>query len=90
MTEPTITLTRDEAITIALELNRLVVSLDRIGSTYWHNPEAATAAVSELVEFRLLAHARKVLHEAFDRSTPEDREALDRAAEGIRYWGANP
>ena len=87
-----LTYKRSAIITMLRDLEVLVVSLDRIGSSESMSSREADRVISEFVikwdVFRRLAHMRYVLSEPFSHETGEDgMDELERELQGPRFWG---
>ena len=88
--ERTIKLSATDVETIIKDLSLLVVSLDRMGSTYYKNRNQRAIALDEFMDanlFKLLARDRGILDEAYDsQSSKADIARLEEEAETLPYW----
>ena len=86
----TITLPASEVAEIIKALSIVVVSLDRIGSTFYDDPSQRAVAKGEFFDskvFKRLARARGTLSKAFhSKSARADIAKLEDEAESLPYW----
>jgi hypothetical protein len=81
-------ISREKLLELSRDLNTLVVSLDRIGSSFYDDQQGFERALAEfLVEWRVaerLTRARRIVDDALlgPNPTPEEEEALDHG----EYW----
>jgi len=73
------------------DLSLLIVSMDRIGSTYCDDPKRRAVEMhkyfSKIKAFKLLARSRAVLSVAYDsQSAKADVLRLEESAEKMPYW----
>jgi len=83
---------RKVAIRILKDLNTMVVSLDRIGSSFDHPRDCDRATVAFLDDwkiFRKLAAIRATLSDLFsDKLGRDGMGELERALQNVPYWSA--
>lgn len=87
----TISLAASDVEKMIKDLNLLVVSMDRIGSTDFSNASQGDTEMGryfqEIKAFRILAGARRILSEAYDsQSSKKEVAKLDNAAETFPFW----
>jgi len=73
------------------DLSLFVVSMDRIGSTFYDDEKQREIEeyryFSRIRAFKILAKARRILSEAYDSQSPKvDVRQLDDEAENLPYW----
>ena len=83
---------RESIVEVLRDIEQIVVSLDRIGSS-WEDLGEETAHitlstfVTEWCVFRKLASARQVLSEPFSEELgPDDMDELEREMGSVAYW----
>jgi hypothetical protein len=89
--ERTIVLVATDVEKIINDLSLLVVSMDRIGSSYHDKPRKHALEVDkfllEVKAFELLAKARGILTEAYNAQSSEAEVARsEEEAESLPYW----
>ena len=87
----TIELKRREAESMISDLNLIVVSLDRIGSTYRRQPRQLNAETTRFLKsiklFKRLTQMRRILSEAYNAQTSETAVLrMEEKAEKLGYW----
>lgn len=87
----TITLSATDVEKIINDLSLLVVSMDRIGSTYYDRPRRLAVEFERFMQsakaFKLLARARGILTEAYNSQSPEaEIDRSEEEAENLPYW----
>lgn len=73
------------------DLSLLIVSMDRIGSTYYNDPKQRALEkdkyFSQVNAFKKLAHARAILTKAYNsQSAKADVLRSEQGAESLPYW----
>jgi hypothetical protein len=92
MSKRTLEYDRDAILGLLRNLNQLVVSLDRIGSSAADMSREETNAtlkdfISEWGVLGKLAQARRVLSEPFsDEPGPDGMDELEREMQAVEYW----
>ncbi|HEX3798871.1 MAG TPA: hypothetical protein VH413_09230 [Verrucomicrobiae bacterium] len=87
----TITLSATSVEKIINDLSLLVVSMDRIGSTYYNKPRKQALELdnflAEINAFKRLAQARGVLSEAYENQSSKLLVTRsEEKAEALPYW----
>lgn len=87
----TIAISATDVEKIIYDLSLLVVSMDRLGSTYYDKPRLLTQENEKFMQkakaFRLLAQARRILSEAYySQSSEVEIARLEEKAEVLPYW----
>jgi hypothetical protein len=92
MKEQYIRLRRREVQGLIRDLNLLVVSLDRLGSTFFDDPTRLAFEkdkfLKEVFAFKMLAKARSVLWVAYESQLGRaEMERFEERLENVKVWG---
>jgi len=92
MKEQNIQLSRRDVERLIRHLNILVVSFDRLGSTFHNDPKRHALETDKFLHqvfaFKILAKARSLLCEAYELQLGrEEMERLEDRLEKVKVWG---
>lgn len=82
---------RKDIIAVLEILNQIVVSFDRIGSSYHDDPDGLMRATDSFIDnwdiSSKLSHTRTLLSDAFsDEVGADDMDELERELQDVEYW----
>jgi len=86
-----ICLSGEEALAVLSEINLILMSLHRMGSTYSEGgreyEQETTRFIDEWQVCSRLANVRKILSSKFDNTLgPDDMDDVERAMESLPFW----